>query len=120
MAQRLRQRGGVAVEAAAWLRRDSAVVATAAAEWLRWWRRRQPSHRWWNSLAHWRDDESVAGRTTMPRHCRPFPCSLVRRRRRGVDDGGSLLCRRRWGADKSASALLCNGGGGEADDRASG
>ena len=67
-----------------------------------------PCHHW-NSLAHLHDDALAAGRMMMTWHCRPFPCSLVQRWRRGADDGGLLLRRRRWGADESALALLCNG-----------
>ena len=58
-----------------------------------------PRHRW-NSLAHWRNDESAAGRTTMPWHCWPFPRSLVRRQQGGTDDNGSLLRRQCGGRTK--------------------
>ena len=59
-----------------------------------------PRHRW-NSLACWHDNKSAAEWTTMPWHCRPFPRSLVRWRRRRADNGVSLLHHWQWGADKA-------------------
>ena len=43
---------------------------------------------------------ATASRQRGARHCRPFPRSLVQRRRQGAYDSGLLLCRRQWGAKK--------------------